>query len=296
MTTDKRGIRRIQLAQRILQIASTGGWKKGRHLTEMELCELLEVSRSPVRSALSQLEQWGAVIKRRNQGYFLEQDAEGLLAIGAEAPPSTEDELYMKLIEARLSGKVSEVVTQVEVMAAFDTPRKAVEIVLSRMSEEGLLERLPGRGWRFLPAFDENLSWEKGYEFRLLIEPAAMLMPSFKVDREKLTNCRLAHQDLVSTVRAGKEVAAWIYEIDSHFHELIASFSQNGFFVQAVQNQNRLRRLMEYKGYSNRRRIIDWCNEHMAIIEALERGQIERASELMRHHLSNASTTTPTAA
>lgn len=294
MGTDKRGIRRIQLAQRILQVASTGGWRKGRHLTELELCDLLEVSRSPVRAALAQLDEWGAVTKKPNQGYFLERDADQLLGVGAETPPSAEDSLYLRIIQARLGGNMADVMTQVEIMSEFDASRKAAENVLSRMSEEGLLERLPGRGWRFLPAFDENLSWEKGYEFRLIIEPAGILLPSFEIDTEKLTACRLAHQDLINTVRAGNEVAAWIYEIDSHFHELIASFTQNGFFVQAIQNQNRLRRLMEYQGYSNRRRIIDWCNEHLAIIDALERGRNERASELMRAHLANASTTVPT--
>lgn len=294
MARDKRGIRKIQLAQKIIQLANQLGWKKGRHLTELELCEVLEVSRSPVRSALALLEIWGAVVKRPNQGYFLEQDADALLAVGGDTPPMPEDELCLAIVEARVSGRLTETFTQVELMAEFNFPRNLMEKALWRLSKEGLVERLQGRGWRFLPSFDETLSWEKGYAFRSIIEPAAILLPGFEIDSEKLTACRLAHQDLIAAVKSGSEVAAWIYEIDSHFHELVASFSKNGFFVQAIQNQNRLRRLMEYRGYSNRRRIIDWCNEHLAIIDALERSRFAKASELMKGHLDNASRVVPT--
>ena len=295
MGTSKHDVRKIQLAQKVLQVASQAGWERGHHLTEMELCEMLGISRSPVRSALALLEEWGAASRRPNQGFFLERNADELLSFGNETPKTPEDDLYISIIDAHMGQKLSNEFTQVDIMNAFDVQRNAVERVLWQMSEEGLLERLKGRGWRFLPAFDDLMSWRKGYEFRIIIEPAAILLPEFEVDSEKLTACRLAHQDLIAAVNAGRDVAMWINETDSHFHELIASFSKNGFFAQAIQNQNRLRRLMEYRGYSNRGRIIDWCNEHLKIIDALERSQFERASNLMREHLQHASSTTPVA-
>lgn len=295
MATNKREARKIQLAQQVLQVASQAGWQRGRHLTEMELSEALGVSRSPIRSALSLLEEWGAASRRPNQGYFLERDGEELLAFGNETPKTPEDDLYITIIDACMDQRLESVFTQVDIMNAFGAQRAAVERVLWQMSEEGLIERQKGRGWQFLPSFDDLLSWQKGYQFRLIIEPTAILLPEFEVDIGKLTACRLAHQDLISAVSAGRDVAMWIYETDSNFHELVVSFSRNGFFTQAVQHQNRLRRLMEYRGYSNRGRIIDWCNEHLAIIDALERSQFKRASNLMYEHLLSASKTTPTA-
>jgi DNA-binding GntR family transcriptional regulator len=295
MAADKRDTRKIQLAQQVLQLASQAGWDKGRHLKEVDLSEALGVSRSPIRGALSLLEQWGVALRRPNQGFFLDRNADELLAFGNEVPKTPEDELYIAIIDARIERKLSEIFTQVQIMNAFAAQRSVVERVLWQMSDEGLIEKLKGRGWQFLPSFDDFLSWDKGYQFRIIVEPAAILVPGFEVDNEKLTVCRLAHQDLMSAVNAGRDIAMWIYETDSNFHELIVSFSRNGFFTQAVQNQNRLRRLMEYRGYSNRRRIIDWCNEHLSIINALERSQFERASSLMRDHLKNASNITPTA-
>ena len=264
-------------------------------MTEMELSETLDVSRSPIRSALSLLEEWGAVSRQPNQGYFLERNGEELLAFGDETPKTPENDLYISIIDARMNQKLESGFTQVDIMNAFGAQRTAVERVLWQMSEEGLIERRKGRGWQFMPSFDGLLSWQKGYQFLLIVEPAAILLPEFEVDFGKLADCRFRHQDLVSAVSAGRDVAIWIYKTDSNFHELIASFSKNGFFTQAVQNQNRLRRLMEYRGYSNRSRIIDWCNEHLAIIDAVERSQFKRASNLMYEHLLSTSKTTPTA-
>ena len=294
MAGDKSNARKIQLAQQVLQLASQSGWEKGRHLTEMELSEKLNVSRSPIRSALALLEEWGVASRRPNQGFFLDRRADELFAFGDEIPKTTEDDLYISIIDSRIKRELDETFTQVQIMNAFSAQRNAVERVLWQMSEEGLIFKMKGRGWRFLPAFDDLLSWYKGYEFRIVIEPAAILLPEFEVDSEKLTTCRLAHQDIISAVNSGRDVAVWIYETDSNFHELIASFSKNSFFAQAIQNQNRLRRLMEYRGYSNRRRIIDWCNEHLSIIDALERSQLERAATLMRDHLTSASMIAPT--
>ena len=294
MATDKRDARRIQLAQQVLKLGRQLGWEKGRHLTEMELSERLNVSRSPIRSALALLEEWGVVSRRPNQGFFLDRRGDELFAFGNEVPKTPEDKLYIAIIDARIERELNEVFTQVQIMTAFGAQRNAVERVLWQMSEEGLIEKMKGRGWRFPPTFDNLLSWHKGYEFRIVIEPAAILLPEFEVDSEKLTVCRLAHHDTISAVNSGRDVATWIYETDSNFHELIVSFSRNGFFTQAIQNQNRLRRLLEYRGYSNRRRIIDWCNEHLSIIDSLERSQFERAATLMRDHLKSASMIAPT--
>ena len=294
MATGKRDIRRIQLAQQVLKLARQLGWEKGRHLTEIELSECLDVSRSPIRSALALLEEWGVVSRRPNRGFFLDRRGDELFAFGNEVPKTAEDKLYIAIIDARIERELNEVFTQVQIMTALGAQRNAVERVLWQMSEEGLIEKMKGRGWRFLPTFDNLLSWHKGYEFRIVIEPAAILLPEFEVDSEKLTVCRLAHQDTISAVNSGRDVATWIYETDSNFHELIVSFSRNGFFTQAIQNQNRLRRLFEYRGYSNRGRIIDWCNEHLSIIDSLERSQFERAATLMRDHLTSASMIAPT--
>ena len=55
-----------------------------------------------------------------------------------------------------------------------------------------------------------------------------------------------------------------------------------------MQQQNRLRRLMEYRGYGNRRRVRVWLREHLAILDALAAGKCGRAAQLMDRHLERA--------
>ena len=137
--------------------------------------------------ALNTLKDSRAVVSRPNHGYFLNGAPDDLLASSEEVPPSAEEELYLAVIDARLAGQINETVTQAEVMEYFDAPRNLVEKVLARLAEEGLMARRPGRGWRFLPAFDSSRSWQNGYQLRLVLEPASILLPQFKVDHERLT-------------------------------------------------------------------------------------------------------------
>lgn len=288
---DKRSIRRIKLAQDILHLARTSNWEKGCHLTETGLSRTLGISRSPVRAALCELAEWGAVRRQPNHGFFLCEDPPNLSHIGMDQPPTAEDALYLQLIDLRLAGGLEDVVTQVDLMQRFNRARAVVDRVLTRMVDEGLMERLKGKGWRFQPMFEGAHSWEKGYEIRLMLEPFAFLLPDFCIDHGNLAAIKEEHENLAVTVRtrdADAALSKWAYRIDANFHDMIAGFSGNGFIVQTIQHQNRLRRLLEHRGYTSRHRIDDWCQEHLAIIDRLESGKLREASDLMRQHLSQA--------
>jgi len=288
MASEKRMIRRIELAREIMRLSLQSGWAPGYHLKEEALCTTLGVSRSPVRAALEVLEEWGFVERQANRGYFLHQQAENPLFVGRDVPTSPEDDLMVRIVDARIGRELGEVVTQVEVMKLFGASRNTVDAALGRLASEGIMERRKGRGWQFLPTFESLASHADGTEYRWMIEPAAILMPSFQIDHGALSKCRIAHSDLLKNANSDKIAPGWIFRIDAEFHELIAAFSGNAFVLQAIQNQNRMRRIFEYNGYANRRRISDWCREHLAIIDALERGNLKAASALMQKHLENA--------
>lgn len=291
---DKRAIRRMELARDIVRLARASDWPKGRHLTETGLARALGVSRSPVRAALRELEEWGAVRQKPNHGFFLSVDAPNLDSFGKDQPPTAEDALYLQMIDRRLAGGLDDVVTQAEIMHTFDRPRAIVERVLSRMVDEGLMDRLKGKGWRFQPMFKGPHSWEKGYEIRLMLEPSQFLLPGFAVDPAALETMKREHERLGHRTggdRSGDAASALskrAYRVDAAFHEMLAGFSGNGFIVQTVQHQNRLRRLLEHRGYPRRHRIDAWCREHLAIIDRLERGRPQEAADLMALHLTKA--------
>lgn len=289
MESDKRNIRRVKLAKDILELAARQGWKKNHHLTEIGLSEALGVSRSPVRMALRQLEEWGAVVVRPNLGVFLHDDADQLMALRKEDPLSAEDMLYKDLLQARLEGRITEPVTQSGLMSQFGRARTVVEQVLNRMQDEGIVHRLRGKGWVFEPQFESLQSGHMGYEFRLLLEPAQFALKDFAVDARQLAESRAEHERLLAALaHEGARLGRSTYETDSRFHEMLAGFSGNRFILQAIQHQNRLRRTLEYRGYVNRARVLEWCGEHIAILDALAADDRALAASLMHSHLQNA--------
>ena len=168
MKTNKHPVRRIELSQQGL--VRERGWENGQHPTEECLAELLGVSRSPVRAALRLLEERGVVSNRPYHGYFPNADADDLRDVSIEIPPSAEDELYLKIIDARLMDKLEDPITQAGLVHHFGVPRNLVERAISRMTDEGLIERRMGRGWTFLPTFDGTHSWKHSYQLRLVLE------------------------------------------------------------------------------------------------------------------------------
>lgn len=81
------------------------------------------------------------------------------------------------------------------------------------------------------------------------------------------------------------------FEANAQFHELLASASGNRFFLDAVQQQNRLRRMSDLSDYPlvNIDLLHKSCHEHLQILDAVERNDLESAAEHMQLHLSRAS-------
>ncbi len=77
--------------------------------------------------------------------------------------------------------------------------------------------------------------------------------------------------------------------MNADFHNMLASFSGNRFFIEAMKQQNNMRRLAEYSYLKDSSHIPESCEQHLAIIEALQRGDNEWAANLMRQHLKQAS-------
>ncbi|MBS0532729.1 MAG: GntR family transcriptional regulator [Proteobacteria bacterium] len=279
---------RHSLANQILDIVRNARLEAGHHLREQWLGDLLGVSRTPIRAALDLLAERGAVETRKNQGFFLVQSFDALQRLQVEVPSSAEQSLYKQLVRDRLAGKLPGSVTQSEIAKRYDVDRGVLMRALSRLAEDNLVARNKGHGWRFLPTLATDVALRNSYEFRLAIEPAGILLDSFRPNPAVIERCRLQHMVLLSNPDLGSVDSAQLFETDVAFHEALAEFSGNLFLLQAVQQQNRLRRLFEFWSYGNKRRVRDWCREHLAIIDALEAQDFTRAANAMREHLTNA--------
>jgi len=276
------------LANQILDIIRDRRMDPGDRLAEVALAAQLGVSRTPVRGALTLLAREGVVQARPNQGFSLAMGWVELRNTILSGPTSSDDDLYMRIIRDRLAGKLPDSVTQAALIEHFGTKRAVLVKTLGRMAQEGLVAKNKGHGWTFLPTIDTAVSLANSYDFRLAIEPAIFGLDSFKVDMVALDRVRSRHLWLLERGDAVSASNQELFEIDAQFHETLVSFSGNPFFVQSTQQQNRLRRLLEYQGYWNLRRIQTWVREHLEIIDAILAIDLELAQARLRAHLVNA--------
>jgi DNA-binding GntR family transcriptional regulator len=279
---------RFRLANQILDVIRDARMEPGHHLREQPLADLIGVSRTPIRSALDLLAERGIVETRKNQGFFLCKAFDALHRIEIEIPSTAEEELYSKLVRDRLAHRVPNLFTQSEIARRYDVDRIAVTRTLSRLTEDGLVIRNHGHGWTFAPTLDSLTSLRASYEFRLTLEPAGFVLPTFKPDPAAIERMRLQHLYLASHPNIASVNSMQLFETDAAFHEMCAEASGNAFFSQAIQSQNRLRRLLEFGSYFDSRRVREWCREHLGIIEAVASGDMALASSRMRAHLEQA--------
>ncbi len=284
---------RADLPRRILSIAQARGLKPGARLTELGLAGDLNVSRTPIRQALQTLEDEGWVAPGPSRGYVLRRAVRSLPA-ERNGEDDAEGGLYVAIAGDRLAGKLADSVSESDMLRRYDVPRSLLLRVLGRLAEGGVIERRPGYGWQFRPTIDDAASHQESYRFRLLIEPAALLEPGFRLDRTWLADMRQQHQRaLARPWRATSSIA--FYEMNAAFHEGLAAASGNRFLLLAMQQQNRLRRFSNVAWTYGHARVAENCREHLAMLDRLEAGDNEIAALMMRRHLEGAAVLLPQA-
>ncbi|CAK9886059.1 MAG: hypothetical protein XXXJIFNMEKO3_02483 [Candidatus Erwinia impunctatus] len=276
------------ITRQLLDLIYEARFDPNHHLREQYLADALGVSRTPIRAGLKELTRLGVVESRPNQGFFLLKKADELQQLVIEPPPSSDQTLYELLVRDRIAGVLNASFTQTEITQRYDVDRGVLTRTLVKLSEDGLIARNPGHGWHFLQTLNSNVALRNSYAFRLMLEPDALLSPELRIDRRTLKHLRAAHLRLITHPDITQVSAREIFETDASFHETLAECSGNMFVLQAIQQQNRLRRLLEFSSYHDKRRVKAWCEEHICIIDALRENQTTQAAELMRRHLQHA--------
>jgi DNA-binding GntR family transcriptional regulator len=271
-----------QLALQIAGYIRRSNLAPGAHLAEQQLADLFKVSRSPVRCALAELEKTGVVEQARHRGYFLKK----IPALQGKAAPEANlaEERYLRIADDRLAGRLEDNVTETALMRRYEMPRRELQRILHRMEKEGWAERKPGHGWQFIALADSVEAHGQSYRFRMLFEPAALLEPTFRIDKAEFERIRRDQQTLLDGGIA-RLSRAQLFKMGSDFHETLMGFSRNRFMIDAIRRVNTMRRLLEYRAHYDRERFAGQCREHLHLLDLLERGTRENAARYLRKHL-----------
>lgn len=281
-----------ELARKILDILRREHALAGFHIREQWLADVLGVSRSPIRTALRDLERLEIVRSEQKKGYFLEADAGSEAFEKVSLPVPKTERIYRQIASERFASLIGDQISVADLVRRFDTSRSVIQKVLARMQEDGLVEKTAGHGWVFGPALNDEASYRESYRYRLLIEPAALLEDRFHLPAAELDALRRMHQIALSNGLAN-ETMAGLFDIDAEFHDSLAEACRNRFLSQAIRQQTRLRRLSEYEKYTARERLTQSFEEHLSILDAVEHEAYAEAAERMSLHIRTSDANRP---
>ncbi|MFL9908321.1 GntR family transcriptional regulator [Paraburkholderia sp. RL17-337-BIB-A] len=276
-----------RVAREILALARREDLAYGDRLAESVLAEKIGTSRTPVNVALHHLVSLGVVYYDVNRGFFMAKPARDVTDVAEHFFNESDDPLYLKIAEDRLAHRLSDDVTEADLMRQYEVSRSELRRVLSRMQEEGWLERQVGHGWQFMPMIDSVEAYEESYLFRTAIEPTGILSPTFSVNRLELDELR-RRQRFIADGGYLTMNSVELFEANSEFHETIAKWSGNRFIAQSVRRMDRLRRLVEYRQAKARKPRQGQALEHLAILDAIAQNDLLRAAALLRDHIEGA--------
>lgn len=171
-----------------------------------------------------------------------------------------------------------------EVASDLDVSRNPVREALQVLGMEGFVEIEPRRGARVTIFTSERA--ERIFELRQPLEGLVARLAARRRSEEQLREMRAVVAEGLATAEAGR--LGELPELNTRFHELLASAADNEFLEDTM---NRLSHLIEwiYAVRIQERSALSW-HEHAQIVDAIERRDEADAERYSFHHIINART------
>nr|WP_262375054.1 GntR family transcriptional regulator [Pseudomonas veronii] len=274
----------MQLAPQVIDMVRARSMRAGEPLREQTFAQALGVSRSPIRRVFALLAEWNLATQEPNRGYFLKQDAGEIQASAFPLASDPFEDFYLRVVDEILAGEIPSHFFEAQLLRRYEVPRGQLLKVLNRLAGEAMVERKPGQGWELKDFVHNTKAHIQSYRFRMAIEPAALLEPGYQVNQAAFASARQQQQALIDGgINTLSRVQ--LFQIGAQFHELIVQCSGNVFFIDALRQQNQLRRFMGYKANIDRSRLVTQCQEHIHLLNLIESGRREEAAQFLWRHL-----------
>lgn len=278
------------IAPQIIKMIRQQQLPVGAHLAAQKIADHLGVSRSPVNEALKLLCENDIVIRQQNRGYFLSKDLSDKSVESDLLQKFVREDVissaYFRLADDLLKGEIPAQCSGSMLRSRYGLTGAQAQTLLTRISNEGWVSRSPGYGWVFSSMMTTPESLLQSYRLRLALEPAALLEPTFHISAAVIERCRKAEYHLLNG-GIDTDTAAQLHERGVHFHESLIEGSGNPFFIETIKRVNRVRRLLSYRSMQDRARYREHCEQHLAILDLLEHGNNQAASDILRTHLQS---------
>lgn len=189
---------------------------------------------------------------------------------------------------ANLELKPGEALTQDRLAKWLAISRTPVREALRRLEQEGIIQTALGRGLVVTELTVRDV--EDMLDMLRLMDAHAAYLAAQRRTQEQADRLAAIAQKLMSTAEQ-HDVEGWSIA-DKPYHEIILAASGNQLLRQSIQDiRRRLHRITINSG-TRPERLLACTHEHVAVGDAIVRGDAERAAELMRQHIDAMSAST----
>ena len=211
-----------------------------------------------------------------------------------------DNEGYRRFREAMQSGKLEAgmVVTQNELCDLLGLSLSPLREALVLLEEYGLVEIKPRTGIRIV--YPEIAFIRENYQFRIMIEVFALRSFGETVTEEWLANMRESHEacrrDLTNGVALDEAQGRFI-ALDARFHrEIVEELGNRAILAMHERVQENIRMAQKvHRRPGFRSALLTTIEEHLRVIERLERRDVEGAVQALEAHFSGSTHRTFTA-
>lgn len=275
---------------------------EGLVLGEAAISRVLEVSRTPVRTALQQLQAEKRVVAHAGRGMLVsygetapEPIRRDLAEAGLRVPPDVAfgysgaaDRIYPEIEKALAScaafGRFH--VNQSAMASYYGISRTVAHVVLNQLERVGLVRQDRNARW-----YVERLTAKRAadhYFIRALLEPEALRLAAATMDPEHLTAC---WERVVRAMRSGDDLDfTLVDQIERDLHYDLVHSAPNPQLVKII-NESQLPLISTsytIERYKDAEVIHGTLPQHLTVFNYLIEGNIERAAEALRYHLEQA--------
>jgi GntR family transcriptional regulator, transcriptional repressor for pyruvate dehydrogenase complex len=188
--------------------------------------------------------------------------------------------------------------SQRELSSRLNVSRASLREALSTLEALRLIQTAAGRGtfvtdtaaneeeaisaWRF----SERYELREVYEFRYLVESAAVRLAAIHVTDDELNELRLLHDQFKAKLKASDFMASAAY--DYRFHRSIMVCSRNRMFVDIYDKFHKVFQQTQMLPFARKPRRWEAVVEHGKILEALQQHDPDGAAFFLEMHLLRA--------
>jgi DNA-binding GntR family transcriptional regulator len=210
------------------------------------------------------------------------------MALKSVPDQNVADRVTVELREAIFSGELEpgERLVERKLADRLGTSHIPVREALTRLTEEGLVERLPHRGARVVALTHRDL--EEISSLRTLLEQFAVVRVQQSWDEAKDARLRKIVQQMVQAAERGNSPR--VFELDRRFHEQIWEMADH-HMLMALNAQLRSRItgfLRAANAALEPAARVAHAQTHLRIVDAIAGGDPDQARQVMAEHIGEA--------